>query len=72
MTSYTVADTSLENRQITNIVRLPSVVLIMYHTLHMRCCRPDLVTDIFLSVALTCEGLKSAEVLETATRSKKT
>ena len=42
----------------------------MYHTLHMRCCRPDLVIDIFLFVALTCKGLNSAKVLETVTRSK--
>ena len=37
----------------------------------MRCCRPDLVIDIFLTVGLSCKGLKSATVLETATRSKK-
>ena len=33
----------------------------MYHTLHMRCCRPDLVIDISLSVGLSCKGLKSAK-----------
>ena len=35
------------------------------------CCRPDLVIDIFLSVGLSCKGLKSAKVLETAARSKR-
>ena len=30
----------------------------MYHTLHLRCCRPDLVLDIFLSVGLSCRGLE--------------
>ena len=27
----------------------------MYHTLHMRCCRPDLVIGIFLSFGLSCK-----------------
>ena len=39
-------------------------------TLHMRCCRPDLVIDIFLSVGLSCKSLQSATVLETATKKK--
>ena len=43
----------------------------MNHTLHMRCCRLDLVIDIVLSVGLSCKGLKSAKVLETARKSKK-
>ena len=43
----------------------------MYHTLHMRCCRPDLVIDIFFFVGLSCEGLKSPKVFETGTRNKK-
>ena len=33
--------------------------MIMHHTLHMRCCRPVHVFDIFLSVFLTCQELKS-------------
>ena len=33
--------------------------------------RPELVIDIFLNVGLSCKGLKSAKVLETASRSKK-
>ena len=37
----------------------------------MRCCRPDLVIDIFFRVDVSCKGLKSAKVLQTATRSKK-
>ena len=38
----------------------------MYHTLLIRRFRLDLVIDIFL-----CKDLKSAKVLETATRSEK-
>ena len=56
---------------ITGIVQLPSVTpQFTFHTLHMRCCRPVLVLDISLSVGRSCKGLKSAKVLETATRSK--
>ena len=46
---------------------LPVPFLIMCHTLHMRCCRPDLLSDIFFSVGLELWGLKSANVLETST-----
>ena len=49
----------------------PLPFLIMYHTFHMRCCRPDLVIDMFLTVGLTCKDLKSAKVHETAATSKK-
>ena len=75
--AHTVAQDASLKRHVTPSAHhihpkcLPVPFLIMYHTMHMRCCRPNLVVVIFFSVGLRCKGLKSAKLLETATRSKK-